>query len=474
MKNNVKKIILFFAFTSLLFIAVFFSYKIVKWKDTTGNYCSSIEQLYNTDDNLIDVVFVGSSQVYCDVYPCFLWEKAGISSFDMSVSGQDKVSSYYELKELLKTQSPEVVFVDLYGLFSEGNAIEGNRYRNLLSMKPSLNSYNHVKDFFEGDSESNVNDYLFRFPIVHTRYKELTRLDFENYVPNTFLRGEQFIFQTNWAAPSPTKDSYNPEKLSDSNLKWLNDLYNLSIENSFNLVLMKTPFYDAGTDQNILDGASVFASEKGLDFIDFNKIADELGLDYSFDFYDGNHTNAYGARKISKYLSNYIKDKYPVPDHRGDSRYSQWDDDLQFFYREEAKNEIKNEPDIYALSSLLNEYKTDFSAIISIEYTSSIGNNIDTYKDGLGLIGMEYDDIITGGKWLYRNGQLTLLADNDPELSATIYELNKYDTIVVKYKEDGSAENVMIGPNDYSNVGTYISITVYDELLKEVVINKQF
>ena len=251
-------------------------------------------------------------------------------------------------------------------------------------------------------------------------------------------------------------------------------MYELSKEKSFDLVLIKTPFYDPGDDQAKVNAAATFAEERGIGFIDFNKITDELELDYASDFYDGNHTNAYGARKISEYLADYIVQNYSVKDHRGDEKYTQWDEDLAFYYREELKEKIKNASGIYALAALLTKSKSDFSAVISVEYTSSIENNINEYCDALDRIGFEYDDLLMGGKWLYRNGELQFLSGNDSESPIMVYELNNVDTLSVKFSSDGAPENVMIGTADYSHKGTYIDITVYDEILKEVVVNQQY
>ena len=105
MKRKVLKTIEYILFAALVIGAVAILYNVLSWKDTNGNYMSTTKQLYETDDNLIDVVFMGSSHCYCGIYPAVLWEDAGIAAFDMSTSGQDRNSTYHMLAELLKTQS---------------------------------------------------------------------------------------------------------------------------------------------------------------------------------------------------------------------------------------------------------------------------------------------------------------------------------------------------------------------------------
>ena len=67
---------------------------------------SSFEQVVDfrkSENDLIDIIFLGSSHCYCTIYPDVLWGNYGFSSFNLTVSAQDKDSTYYLLKEALKT-----------------------------------------------------------------------------------------------------------------------------------------------------------------------------------------------------------------------------------------------------------------------------------------------------------------------------------------------------------------------------------
>lgn len=171
MKKGIRGV----CFVVLLVLILRHVYSVLSWKDTAGNYLSSVQQLYHTPEQTMDVVFMGSSHCYCSIYPEYLWRDYGYSAFDMAVSGQDKSANYYSLLELLKTQSPQVVFVEAYALLYDGYSQEGNAYRNLLSMKNSVNQFRLIR---EAADEEKQMDYLLRWPIVHTRYAELTRYDF--------------------------------------------------------------------------------------------------------------------------------------------------------------------------------------------------------------------------------------------------------------------------------------------------------
>ena len=70
-----------------------------------------------------------------------------------------------------------------------------------------------------------------------------------------------------------------------------------------------------------------YAKELNIPYIDFNSKLDEIGLDWSKDSLDkGDHLNIFGAKKATEYLGKYLAENYTFEDHRGDTKYSEWDD----------------------------------------------------------------------------------------------------------------------------------------------------
>jgi hypothetical protein len=62
--KQAAKIIVF----CLIFVVLFnYVYKVLSWKDTAGDYYSSMESFYALDDNVMDVLFLGSSHCYCSI-----------------------------------------------------------------------------------------------------------------------------------------------------------------------------------------------------------------------------------------------------------------------------------------------------------------------------------------------------------------------------------------------------------------------
>lgn len=471
MKRKILNLITFIVFLLLMVTVLVKVYDVVRWKDTTGGYVSSLDQLYNTKDGLMDVVFVGSSHTYCAMLPSVFWEKYGIAAFDMSVSGQDKISALYEMRELFKHQSPKLVVVDAFALSFDRGLIEGNDYRNLLSMKASVNSVKHVLEFFKdrGEGMDKVPDYLSRWPIVHTRYRELARYDFVDYYPNSYARGEGINFHVDPSVNLPYCGDYtfSPEKLSEKNEYWLESLKDMSEEYGFELCFMVIPYKASFKDQTVFDSASVYAKDKGWDFLDFNRRIRELPLVFSEDFADEYHLNSFGALKFSDYLADHISERYDLPDRRDDERYSQWDLDSRYISHLFTNNRLEQINDLSGLTDAARSFDDDYSLFISTEYSE----NSDKEKavDLLRALGAKKEELPAEGLWLYRAGNLSLICDysNMPELPFSL-ELPGLGTLDVRFNGENAPGNIRVGYEDYSNTGSAVSLFLYDGMLREI------
>ncbi len=79
--------------------------------------------------------------------------------------------------------------------------------------------------------------------------------------------------------------------------------------------------------------AKKYCEQKGIEYVDFTspELFEKTGLDYSTDYYDSGHVNAYGSVKISKELAHILDEKFNLPDRRNDETYQEWNDGYQQF-----------------------------------------------------------------------------------------------------------------------------------------------
>lgn len=462
-----KKAIRCIAFLIVLALSINVTYKVLFWKDTSGGYISSTQQLYATEENLMDVVFLGSSHCYCGITPDVLWGNYGISAFNMTTSGQDKKSTEHMLKELLKTQSPKVVCVELWGLTFDEHAVQGNVYRNMMAMKLSRNSIELVKAYVDKEEQM---DYILRWPIVHTRYKELDKYDFVTYEYSEFGRGMPMSYSPGWSEFPGASLIDELGELTDSNREWLENLYQLSIEEEFELILFMAPSGVDEEQQKQVNAAKAFALENGITFFDFNRLVNELQIDYSQDFVDMTHLNGWGAEKLTMYFGAFFDANYELEDHRGEDAYYQWEDSYTDYSHGKALYELQR-------SKSLEEYIENLQKMDQTTYVVSFEG---TYKDSTlelrraaKLMGLTDEDYDAGGTFICVDGQWEHLIDNESE-EVVFYELNEYDAFKVQNTEltqsDETAKNgVKLNLETVGICDNGLNIIVYDEFRQQLI-----
>ena len=457
-KEKRLNLIKMLGFSLLLILVLSLVYKVLSWKDTSGGYQSVTSQLYNTDKNLIDAVALGSSHTYAGIYPLFIWEDYGISFFDMSVSGQDKNSTYYDLKELLKTQSPKVVFVDLYGAMFDKHAVQGNVYRNMLALKTSKNSIDLVNAYIEKGQRS---DYILRWPIIHTRYKELERYDFEDYEYSLYGRGEFFGFATEVCTYPVGALNEEVTPINDLNKEWIDKLTDLSLSEGFDLYFTVIPFSITEEERAKMNGVIEYAESLGYKTFDFIDMAYDLNISWEEDFSDGLHLNNKGAEKISRYLGEWLSENYDLTDHRGDSDYYQWDEDLYYYkalLRERALPSLN-------LDQILNHVYSskDLVALVSLD------NDFGDRGQYLETFGITEDEYLNGGKWVISSKEIVCLSDNT-QTFRRYYSINSHEN--VKCAPEAEIINYRLNLNDEPivHVENGMSVTIYDSTLDKVIL----
>lgn len=469
MKKNFVYFVKCVCFFSLLGLTVFSVYNVLKWKDTTGEYLSSIKQLYATPEDLIDVVFVGSSHCYFGIYPAILWKEYGITAFDMAVSSQDKDSAYHDLIELYKTQSPSVIYVDLHALSYDQHQVVSNVYRNYLSLKTSPNSIALVNKYIE---EEERESFYLRFPIIHTRYRELKKYDFLEYAPNSFGRGEHPAWGTSasWWDPEVINDRTIGE-LSEKNREWLEDMIALAEEHDTKIEFIMIPFPPVdSTEQRILNAAEEMLTERQYPYTDFNKMLDELELNLQSDFADAEHLNAYGAEKLTTFLGEAIVQKYDLPDHRGDERYWQWEADLTWYENEKLSHWMAEVSDPGEYVSGIQQFSGGIT-LVSLD-GDYLNGEID-YFEILKPLGMSYEEYLSGGKWIYRDGSLQKIAENAIGAEEVYYDFSRYDRVKLFYYGALNPDNIMMERESYQSLSPLTFVT-YDTLLEKVAVRGAF
>ncbi|MCR4635486.1 MAG: hypothetical protein K5754_04570 [Butyrivibrio sp.] len=282
--------------------------------------------MYAQPEDTVDVVFMGSSHIHCDVNTALLWDDYGIAGYDYSAAEQPIWITYYYLKEFCKTQDPKLVVIDLYSIARFGD--DFNEFwmpDNIYGMKFSLNK---VDLMISSCNKEQINKYFPSFAGYHNRYSELEDKDYELLdIPEEDLaqfKGYNPYFDLNTVAPPETNITAKtpiPPKSKD----YLQKIIDYTSAHDIELMLVVNPYPSTAEDEMVYNSIEEMAISNNIAYVNMNKSIDAIGLKADEHYNDDSHLNYQGSCVFSYYLGSYIKDNYVIEDHRGDENYETWD-----------------------------------------------------------------------------------------------------------------------------------------------------
>lgn len=314
--------------------------------DSMFNINERFIEFYDEPEDTWDCVFVGTSCVDWGWAAPLAWNDYGMAVYPMSTSVQPIVLTTSLLEEVREKQDVKLAIVDIRGIQkSKMEPVEKRIRRVTDNMKYFGNRTETVKkaiDFYkEFYSQEGVEDgakmldeldepslYL-PFLKYHSRWKTgLTINDFRkrkskmkgiyNYKKRPFK--EEKI--------EATKVTDGVGELDEMQKRLLDEIVEYGESTNLPMLFTSSPAQASRDDQLELNAALQYLEGKGKDVINFNteEIYEEMGLDFSKDFYNENHLNSRGAMKYTKVLSKYLHDTYQFEDKRGQQEYQSWDE----------------------------------------------------------------------------------------------------------------------------------------------------
>lgn len=309
-------------FLCILCVCVGFTFQILIPKlcydemlPTTLSYLN----FYEMEEDTIDVLFMGSSLAATSYIPQELYERYGITSYNLASEKQSPIVSYYWLKEALRYQSPKVLVLDCYYFFQNSDSVlnspEISIRRALDYMKWSPVKLEAVRTVCKLDEEQSLPGYFLPNIRYHERWKELTENDFvlADMVEGYGLKGYAALGrQCGIEDYIPFEEGASGEETAMPPLleSWLDKIRSLCGQEGIELILTNVPFPDA--DVGRFNTVRNYAQEHGLQFFDFNEknLYEASGFSMAEDSYDGGHNNLWGARKLTAYLGGILDSQY--------------------------------------------------------------------------------------------------------------------------------------------------------------------
>ena len=260
-----------------------------------------------------DVIFVGDCEVYANISPMVIYEETGIKSYVRGTPQQLIWQSYYIIKETLKYETPQVIVLNINSMRYSEPVSEAYNHLTIDNMKWSKEKYNMINASMT--KEENIWFYIFPILRYHSRYSELSKEDIKYFFKSKDQTYNGFLINKNIkpVGSLPTKKELGNYNFSDNNYKYLQDIVDLCKNNNIKLLLIKSPSLYPYWYEEYDTQIKQFANKNNIDYIDFTKLANIIGIDYETDTYDGGlHLNLYGATKYSKYIARLLKKGYNI------------------------------------------------------------------------------------------------------------------------------------------------------------------
>ena len=292
-----------------------------------------IEEYYK-EEKKHDVIFIGDCEVFSNISPVTLWEKYGITSYIRGSAQQLIWQSYYLLEETLRYEKPKVVVYNVLAMKYNEPQKEAYNRLTLDGMKLSGSKIKAIKaSMTEGED---FISYIFPLLRYHSRWNDLKAEDFK------YLFGKKKVSHNGYLMRIDVKPvGYIPKgrvladyRFGENSYYYLEKMTKLCKENDIELILIKSPsvypYWYPEWDQQMKD----YAKKNNLTYINFLELADEIGIDYQKDTFDGGlHLNLSGAEKFTTYFGEILSKDFNLPDHRNEEEYQRiWQDKVKFYY----------------------------------------------------------------------------------------------------------------------------------------------
>ncbi len=334
-----------------LFLSIFTILSLIYVPKWDGLDARLMRNFYAEEENSIDVLMIGSCNMYTSFLPTVAYDEYGMSSCVFAGPDQEIMTSYHYLVDAIKTQDLKVVALE--ALFLTCEPTPKREYYNRTAveyMPPSLNKAKLILDLGAMESEymqsvdSSAPGKLltyagYFFPLLRYHGREDITMDDISFhfdrddaLPNhgasayhNYLRNDSVDF------PSIK----NGRTIRDTSREYFIKMRDLCEEEGITFLLVKSPNswrWDEETTALVRD----FAAEQGVEFVDMHTYDDFLISDYS---QGTGRLNVYGMRKFTEHMCEYIQENVPYePSVLSETTIARWEKDVSRLY--ERANEM--------------------------------------------------------------------------------------------------------------------------------------
>ncbi len=315
----------------LVFVLLFNSVSTILVQPEDDRCYSLMSGFYKEKENSLDAVFIGSSTSYANFNILMAWENYGMTSFTLATPHQPIYAAEYLFTEAVKTQ-PNAVFV-----FNLGTVCEYFEQDHLYAFHSIIDympfSYNKIqltKYLLDNADMKYMENSEYFVPLIryHDKWTDWDGTDFHKELDG--VKGAPHYKQYKYSkrditdlfkqTSKVTTDTPQAKKIEVCMQRLIGQIQ----EHGAKAVFITVPQAGKGLDIcKHVNYAEQLAEEAGYPVVDMQdrKLMDSIGLDLTCDYYNDNHPNVHGSAKTTKYIAEYLIDRYQFKDKRKDKSF---------------------------------------------------------------------------------------------------------------------------------------------------------
>lgn len=285
------------------------------------------QRFYTLEKGEVELLVLGSSHAYSTFDPAVIREVTGKNSYNLATNSQSVVQAYFNLKEALRYQRPEVVILEAFSLDNNDNWRNGptpdrdwKKEANTDGMRFGLTKLEAVREQYLRENWGYA-----LLPIVrcHDNWEDITTIgsnlafwskgirEYSSFHPSVTSMSEE-------TAAQYAQAEYNPGEwiVSGLNERYFHRLAQLCREEGIRFYVVMAPMYDEYVRSinydSWADKIEALAESEGVYYLDCNRYYQEAGLE-ARDFEDvcnsWHHLNGTGAAKVSRFVMEKLQEQ---------------------------------------------------------------------------------------------------------------------------------------------------------------------
>lgn len=299
-------------------------------------------------ENDLDMVYIGGSAAFMYWQPLKAWNDCGFTSYNYATDTIQAESIKAYVEEVRTCQNPDlfVIGVRAFQYYSDDPEEAGLRNSTDVMDITSVARYHLLNDYSHNRvlaDDTDVASYYFDIAKYHTNTDNLglsAAWSLSNNEGVSLEKGWEWKNEYAYLEEPVDFHTEEREELPANALKILRELLTYCRDEELNVLFVVCPYYISAEDQAKYNTIGDTIESYGFAYLNANEYYDEMGIDFTTDFYNRNHVNLFGAEKYTEFLENYIVQNYCLEDHRGDSSYDSWNEAYHNFCRKEEENAI--------------------------------------------------------------------------------------------------------------------------------------